>query len=59
MISLIERFYDPESGSIILGPLETPLKNVDTDWFHSNVALVSQEPVLFGSIYLHSVFSMY
>ena len=48
IISLIERFYDPEGGFISIGPKNINLKEINTDWFHSKVALVSQEPVLFG-----------
>ena len=48
IISLIERFYDPESGTITIGPHSVPLNNVDTNWLHSKIALVAQEPVLFG-----------
>ena len=48
VFSLIERFYDPESGDIKLGPSQTSIQKVETNWLHSCIALVSQEPVLFG-----------
>ena len=48
MFALIERFYDSDSGEIKLGPSNTSLKAVNTNWLYSKVALVSQEPVLFG-----------
>nr|QUF59446.1 ATP-binding cassette transporter Abcb10-like [Brachionus angularis] len=48
IFSLIERFYDPDSGEIGLGPSNIDLKSVNSNWLHSKIALVSQEPVLFG-----------
>jgi ABC-type multidrug transport system fused ATPase/permease subunit len=48
IFSLIERFYDPDSGEIKLGPNNLNLKKVNTNWMHSKIAMVSQEPVLFG-----------
>lgn len=48
IFALIERFYDPLSGSITLGPNNFDLKSINTNWLHSKIALVSQEPVLFG-----------
>ena len=48
IFALIERFYDPDSGEIKLGPSNINLKFVNTNWLHSKIALVSQEPVLFG-----------
>lgn len=44
IFALIERFYDPESGLIKLGPSNIELKRVNTNWIHSRIALVSQEP---------------
>ena len=35
------------SSSLFIG--NTPLKNIDTDWFRKRVAIVSQEPVLFAT----------
>jgi ATP-binding cassette subfamily B (MDR/TAP) protein 1 len=51
LFSLIERFYDPQSGEIKLGPSNLNIKQVNTNWLHSKIALVSQEPVLFGGNY--------
>ncbi|KAM9738051.1 antigen peptide transporter 2a [Menidia menidia] len=48
-VSLLERFYEPQSGEILLDG--EPLKSYDHHFFHQKVAVVSQEPVLFsGSI---------
>jgi ATP-binding cassette subfamily B (MDR/TAP) protein 1 len=48
IIALIERFYDPDLGSILVGPENINLKTLNTNYLHNKVALVSQEPVLFG-----------
>lgn len=53
IFSLIERFYDPDresGGTIRIGPKRLDLKSLNLNWWHSRVALVSQEPVLFGGM---------
>jgi ABC-type multidrug transport system fused ATPase/permease subunit len=44
--SLIERFYDPESGTIFFG--SHSLSNIDPHWLRKNVSFVNQEPSLFA-----------
>ncbi len=44
--SLIERFYDPDSGTIYFGSY--PLKSIDPKWLHENISFVNQEPSLFA-----------
>ncbi|XP_033112138.1 ABC transporter B family member 1-like [Anneissia japonica] len=46
IVSLIERFYEPNSGTIHLGG--TDLKTLDPQWFRKQIGMVSQEPVLFA-----------
>lgn len=46
IISLIERFYDPEEGEILFNG--TNLKDLDPQWYHNQVAIVQQEPILFS-----------
>jgi len=46
VISLVERFYTPENGQVYLDDI--PISDLDPRWFHRQVALVGQEPVLFG-----------
>ncbi|ESP02536.1 hypothetical protein LOTGIDRAFT_171935 [Lottia gigantea] len=46
IVSLIERFYDPDSGSISLGGQD--LTSLDPQWFRQKIAMVSQEPTLFA-----------
>lgn len=49
IISLIERFYDPESGGVFFNGRN--IKDLDPKWYHNQIAIVQQEPVLFsGSI---------
>ncbi|KAL0483150.1 ATP-binding cassette, subfamily B [Acrasis kona] len=44
---LIERFYDPLQGVVKIDGLD--LKEADPEWLHRNVAIVTQEPVLFAT----------
>jgi ATP-binding cassette subfamily B (MDR/TAP) protein 1 len=46
IFSLIERFYDPQSGQVLIDGVD--LKELDPKWYHKNVGIVSQEPVLFS-----------
>lgn len=45
-IQLIQRFYDPLSGSVLLDGED--LKNYNLQWLRSQIGVVSQEPVLFN-----------
>ncbi|KAM9339827.1 antigen peptide transporter 2a [Symphorus nematophorus] len=48
-VSLLERFYEPQDGEILLD--NEPLKSYDHRFLHKKIAVVNQEPVLFsGSI---------
>ncbi|MCO5550509.1 hypothetical protein L7F22_003996 [Adiantum nelumboides] len=47
VISLIERFYDPTSGEILLDGHN--IKPMQLDWLRSQMGLVSQEPALFAT----------
>ncbi|KAL0937461.1 multidrug resistance protein 3 (p glycoprotein 3) [Colletotrichum truncatum] len=46
MISLLERFYDPVSGSIVIDG-SAPLTDISPRSYRSKLALVQQEPTLF------------
>jgi len=49
VINLIERFYDPQAGELLIDGIN--LKEFQLKWSRSKIGLVSQEPVLFtGSI---------
>ncbi|KAI3460732.1 hypothetical protein Pfo_017395 [Paulownia fortunei] len=45
VISLIERFYDPQAGEVLIDGIN--LKELQLKWIRSKIGLVSQEPVLF------------
>lgn len=48
-VSLLQRFYEPKDGEILLD--NEPLQSYDHSFLHKKIAVVSQEPVLFsGSI---------
>ncbi|CAB3407204.1 unnamed protein product [Caenorhabditis bovis] len=47
IVSLLERFYEVKDGEIILG--STPINNIELFHLRTNIALVSQEPVLFNA----------
>lgn len=50
IVGLIERFYDPVSGSVYIDGHD--VKDLNLRWLRQQVSLVSQEPVLFAtSIY--------
>ncbi|XP_030843068.1 ATP-dependent translocase ABCB1 isoform X1 [Strongylocentrotus purpuratus] len=46
MVALMERFYDPNCGSIQLDGND--LRDLNIGWLRSNMSIVSQEPVLFA-----------
>ncbi|RZC49971.1 hypothetical protein C5167_018397 [Papaver somniferum] len=47
VISLLERFYDPQDGEILIDGIN--LKEFQLLWVRGKIGLVSQEPVLFTS----------
>lgn len=47
IISLVERFYDPAEGEILLDGV--PLRDLNIRWLRTQIGLVSQEPTLFST----------
>lgn len=47
VISLVERFYDPERGEVLIDGVN--LKKMQLRWIREKIGLVSQEPILFGT----------
>lgn len=47
IISLIERFYEPHSGEILLDGHN--IKDLDLKWLRQQIGLVNQEPALFAT----------
>jgi ATP-binding cassette subfamily B (MDR/TAP) protein 1 len=45
VVSLIERFYDPTDGEVLIDGIN--LKEFQLKWIRQKIGLVSQEPVLF------------
>ncbi|XP_072115022.1 antigen peptide transporter 2a [Mobula birostris] len=45
-VSLLQRFYQPQSGQILLDGI--PIEEYEHKYYHRKVALVSQEPILFA-----------
>ncbi|XP_075504716.1 ABC transporter B family member 15-like [Primulina tabacum] len=47
IVSLIERFYDPIKGDILLDGHR--IKRLQVQWFRSQIGLVNQDPILFAT----------
>ncbi|KAF3657231.1 ABC transporter B family member 11 [Capsicum annuum] len=47
IISLLERFYDPEVGEVLIDGVN--LKKYQLKWLRQQMGLVSQEPILFAT----------
>lgn len=45
-IQLVERFYDPDSGTVMLDGVD--LRQLNVRWLRQQIGLVGQEPVLFS-----------
>jgi len=46
VVGILERFYDPDSGSVSLDGHD--IRNLDPAWYRSQMGYVAQEPVLFA-----------
>ncbi|NWS93849.1 ABCBB protein, partial [Mionectes macconnelli] len=44
-VQLLERFYDPDKGSVVIDGHDS--KNINVEFLRSKIGIVSQEPVLF------------
>ncbi|KAL6193236.1 hypothetical protein ACLB2K_034320 [Fragaria x ananassa] len=53
IISLLERFYDPVKGEILLDGHK--LKKFQLHWLRSQMGLVNQEPILFATSILENI----
>ncbi|KAL3616958.1 ATP-binding cassette sub- B member 9 [Castilleja foliolosa] len=47
VISLVERFYDPDDGAVLIDGVD--LKSLRLKWIRGKIGLVSQEPILFST----------
>jgi ATP-binding cassette subfamily B (MDR/TAP) protein 1 len=53
IVQLLERFYDPNEGEILLDGV--PLTSLNVGFLRSCMGLVSQEPVLFGTTVFENI----
>jgi ATP-binding cassette subfamily B (MDR/TAP) protein 1 len=53
IVGLVERFYDPVGGQILLDGHE--LSTLNLRWLRQQISLVSQEPTLFGTTIFHNI----
>mmetsp|Transcript_3666 Transcript_3666/g.8531 ORF Transcript_3666/g.8531 Transcript_3666/m.8531 type:complete len:1275 (-) Transcript_3666:341-4165(-) len=49
IMALLQRFYDPASGSVTIGSDRMPLDKIDIRWWRRQVGFVGQEPILFNT----------
>ena len=52
-IALLLRFYDVESGSVLLDGND--IRNLNINWLRSKIGLVSQEPTLFNTTVFENI----
>ncbi|XP_031285681.1 putative multidrug resistance protein [Pistacia vera] len=53
VISLLERFYDPVNGNILLDGHQ--IKRLQLKWLRSHMGLVNQEPILFATSIMENI----
>ncbi|KAL6518919.1 ABC transporter B member 19 [Orobanche hederae] len=53
VVSLIERFYDPNHGEILLDDID--IKTLQLRWLRNQIGLVNQEPALFATTILENI----
>nr|AAP72956.1 putative MDR-like P-glycoprotein [Lactuca sativa] len=53
VVSLIERFYDPNQGQILLDDVD--IKTLQLKWLRDQIGLVNQEPALFATTILENI----
>jgi len=53
VVGLVERFYDPLEGQVLLDSV--PLDSLNVKWLRSQIGLVGQEPVLFNTTIAENV----
>lgn len=53
VIALIERFYDPLAGRILIDGFD--IKDLQLKWLRRQIGLVSQEPALFATTVFENI----
>jgi len=49
IMALLQRFYDPSAGDILIGAAKMPLRDADIRWWRRQIGFVGQEPILFDA----------
>jgi len=49
VMSLIQRFYDPQEGNVFIGSDKIALNTVNIRWWRRQIGFVGQEPILFNT----------
>lgn len=47
ILALIQRFYDPQDGSVLLD--QSDIQTFEPKWLHQQIGLISSEPLLFST----------
>merc|ERR1719443_2902702 len=55
IMAMIQRFYDPQQGQILIGADRLALDSVNIRWWRRQVGFVGQEPILFNCSVLENV----
>eukprot|EP00928_Gymnodinium_smaydae_P033185 TRINITY_DN23836_c0_g1_i1.p1 TRINITY_DN23836_c0_g1~~TRINITY_DN23836_c0_g1_i1.p1 ORF type:complete len:1336 (+),score=227.56 TRINITY_DN23836_c0_g1_i1:98-4009(+) len=55
IMAMIQRFYDPQRGSVRIGSERLELSILDIRWWRKQVGFVGQEPLLFDASVLENV----
>ncbi|KAI1819258.1 ABC transporter [Xylaria intraflava] len=53
IVGLVERFYDPVAGQVLLDGHD--ISTLNLRWLRQQISLVSQEPTLFGTTIFHNI----
>ena len=53
VIQLLQRFYDPNAGEVLVGGKN--IRTLNTKWLRKNIGVVSQEPVLFDTTIANNI----
>mmetsp|Transcript_104268 Transcript_104268/g.185314 ORF Transcript_104268/g.185314 Transcript_104268/m.185314 type:complete len:1286 (-) Transcript_104268:252-4109(-) len=55
VLALIQRFYDPQMGSVFIGHDRISLRDTNIRWWRKQIGFVGQEPILFNTTVLENV----
>ena len=55
VMAMLQRFYDPGSGDVLIGGTQQPLRELNIRWWRKQIGFVGQEPILFNTSILENV----